>query len=365
MRHRFHAICPYFAMFPETFAETWISKLSCRGDYVLDPFSGRGTTAFQSLLMGRRCIACDVNDVAYCVTKAKVQAPTLQAVTRRLDILTEGYDSRSWQRAATQLPEFFNYAYNRQTLGQILYLRDKLGWRSNKTDCMIAALTLGVLHGESHRSPSYLSNRMPRTISTKPAYSVRFWEKYNLKAPLRNAFELLRTQAKYRYESERPLGDSFILHTDMRKLAWIKDELPGPIRLAITSPPYLDVTNFEEDQWLRLWFLGGPPHPTRMRISRDDRHEREDAYWTFIADMWRMLGALMAKKAHFVIRLGGRDVRPEDMTKKLKGTSTFAQRALRLVSQSVSTLKRRQTDSFRPGSKGCLIEVDCHFRFDT
>ena len=24
-------------------------------------------------------------------------------------------------------------------------------------------------------------------------------------------------------------------------------------------PPYLDVTHFEEDQWLRLWFLGGPP----------------------------------------------------------------------------------------------------------
>ena len=24
MRHRFHALCPYFAMFPESFAEYWI-----------------------------------------------------------------------------------------------------------------------------------------------------------------------------------------------------------------------------------------------------------------------------------------------------------------------------------------------------
>jgi hypothetical protein len=363
MRHRFHAICPYFAMFPETFAETWIAKLSRRGDYVFDPFSGRGTTAFQSLLMGRRSVACDVNDVAYCVTKAKVQAPTLQGVTRRLNVLEAGYDSRVWQAAAKKLPEFFAYAYSRRTLGQILYLRRELEWQANRTDCMIAALSLGALHGETQKSPSYLSNRMPRTISTKPAYSVRFWKERDLMPPLRDTFKLLRTQAQYRYESERPEGDSVVLHTDMRKLAWLKDELPGPIRLVVTSPPYFDVTNFEEDQWLRLWFLGGPPHPTRHRVSRDDRHEREGAYWTFIADMWRMLGAVMAKCAHVIIRLGGRGLTPEDMARKLEGTSTFAQRPVRLISQSVSTLKRRQTDSFRPGSTGCLVELDCHFRF--
>ena len=34
MRHRFHSICPYFAMFPESFAETWISNLTKRGDTV-------------------------------------------------------------------------------------------------------------------------------------------------------------------------------------------------------------------------------------------------------------------------------------------------------------------------------------------
>ena len=41
------------------------------------------------------------------------------------------------------------------------------------------------------------------------------------------------------------------------------------------------------------------------RISRDDRYERPDAYWGFIADMWRMLGSLVAKDGHVVIRMGG------------------------------------------------------------
>jgi hypothetical protein len=149
----------------------------------------------------------------------------------------------------------------------------------------------------------------------------------------------------------------------MRHLAWEKDNLPGPIRLAVTSPPYLNVTNFEEDQWLRLWFLGGPPHPTRNRISRDDRHESQDQYWSFIADMWRMLGEVMAKKANVVIRLGGRGQHVESILKKINGSSAFSRRRVELISQSCSELKKRQTDSFRPGTKGCLFELDCHFRF--
>lgn len=363
MRHRFHAICPYFAMFPESFAEQWITDLSRKGDVVLDPFSGRGTTAFQAVLLGRRPVACDVNDVAYCVTKAKVQSPELSSVLRRLTVLESAYRKGDWLRAVRKQPEFFHVAYHTDTLRQILFLRERLDWRKNRTDCMIAALTLGALHGETNKSPSYLSNQMPRTISTKPAYSVKFWRERELLPPERDTFALLHTQARYRYESERPVGDATVIHGDMRHLAWSKDELPGPIKLAVTSPPYLDVTNFEEDQWLRLWFLGGPPHPTRHRVSRDDRHETQENYWSFIADMWRMLGVVMAKKGHVIIRLGGRGQEIESMQKKLTSTSSFTGRRVELVSHSYSELKKRQTDSFRPGTKGCLVELDCHFHF--
>ena len=74
MRHRFHALCPYFAMFPETFVEEWVGRLTKRGDLVVDPFCGRGTTPFQSLLMGRRAFAVDISPVAYCITHAKTNA---------------------------------------------------------------------------------------------------------------------------------------------------------------------------------------------------------------------------------------------------------------------------------------------------
>ncbi len=360
-RNRFHSICPYFAMFPETFPEQWISQLTRPGDLVLDPFCGRGTTPFSAMLLNRRAVASDVNDVAYCLTKAKTAAPKLRGLVRRIDTLESSFDGRAWRHEADQLPEFFQRAYHKRTLQQLVYLRRTLRWKTLKTDGMVAALMLGSLHGEADSSTAYFSNQMPRTISTKPAYSIRFWEERGLEPPLRNVFNVLRQRAHFRYESEPPTGDCVVLHRDVRKLSWSDVELPQPIRCVVTSPPYFDVTNFEEDQWLRLWALGGPPYPTRGRVSRDDRHGFEEHYWRFLADMWRCLGKVLARRAHVVIRIGSSRITPQRLVDGLFTSASFSQRETELVQSEVSELKNRQTNSFLPGTKGCSCEVDCHF----
>ncbi len=363
MRHRFHALCPYFAMFPESFAERWICELTAPGDVVLDPFSGRGTTALTAVLLGRRAVACDVNDVAYCLTRAKTSPPPLCRVLQRIDRLADEFDGRKWRTGTEALPDFFQMAFHGRTLQQILCLREKLDWRKGRTDTMIAALALGSLHGESSRSPFYFSNQMPRTISTKPAYSMRYWRDRELTAPRRDVFEILRQRAVYRYASERPQGDAWVYHRDMRTLTLVARALPNRPRCVVTSPPYYDVTNFEEDQWLRLWFLGGPPYPTRKRVSRDDRHTLEDRYWRFIADMWRSLSQLVARRGHVVVRIGSARLKPTQLEVGLTGTSQFANRPIVLRHREISELRNRQTDAFRPGARGCRVEIDCHFQF--
>jgi hypothetical protein len=361
MRNRFHSLCPYFAMFPETFVEHWVGKLTKEGDLVLDPFCGRGTTPFQALLMGRRAIANDINPVAYCVTRAKTNAPALAQVRARLSYLRNRFDTSKFDAAAEDLPEFFRHAYHARTLRQLLYLRSQLRWRSSDLDCMVAALTLGALHGEIDKSPSYLSNQMRRTISTKPAYSVAWWASKGLIAPPRDAFVTLDRAATFRYASERPALRATVFNRDMRSLS-VVETLPTGIRCAVTSPPYLDVTDFEEDQWLRLWFLGGPPHPTTGKVSRDDRHTQSSAYWQMIADMWRSLGSVLDEKAHVVVRIGAKGVSTDHLIEKLGASAVVTNRKVKLVSHEVSEIRRRQTDSFRPGSTGCLVEVDCHFK---
>lgn len=351
-------------MFPESFAEYWIKRLTKPNETVLDPFSGRGTTALTALLCGRNAISSDVNDVAVCLTKAKTTPPSLGRLKARLSQLRGDFEPQTWSGLTREADEFFQHAYAPATLGQLLYLRETLKWKRSRVDNMISALALGSLHGESQSSTRYLSNQMPRTISTKPRYSVKFWKDRKLVAPERDAFRLLTEMAKFRYESPLPRGESTILHTDMRNLPRVIDPVTvKSIRCAVTSPPYLNVTSFEEDQWLRLWFLGGLTFPKKGIMSRDDRHGTADNYWSFIGDMWRSLGAVMAEDSHVVIRIGSRRISPDLLKRGLTGCGQFSGRKVKLVSSKVTEIKRRQTDAFRPGTKGCVVELDCHFRF--
>jgi DNA methylase len=346
-------------MFPESFAEQWIDQLTKRGEWVLDPFCGRGTAAFQALLMNRRAIATDTNPVAYCVTRAKTAAPDASQLRRRLTLLERACNDTDLERERRALPPFFRAAYHPTTLRRLLFLRENLRWRQSSVDCMLAALTLGALHGET-RSSAYLSNQMPRTISTKPDYSIRYWRDRELRAPFRDPFEVLRDRVTYRYESEPPSGEARVHNADMRELPRLLSRRTR-IRCVITSPPYLDVTSFEEDQWLRLWFLGGPPYPQRGVVSPDDRHRTADSYWRLIADMWRSLGQVLAPKANVVIRIGAKDALPGNVLRTLTATGVFSQRSVTLVRSEVSEISRRQTDAFRPGSTGLAREIDCHF----
>ncbi len=45
--HSFHPMCSYLASFPAALAHAFVARYSRRGDVVLDPFSGRGTTALR------------------------------------------------------------------------------------------------------------------------------------------------------------------------------------------------------------------------------------------------------------------------------------------------------------------------------
>lgn len=184
--HRLHALCPYFAMFPATFARDAILAYTKPGDLVLDPFSGRGTTLLEALLNGRSALASDINPLAYCVTAAKARTPTLGDVLDSLDVLEERYYRNSVARLEMMrqaLPPFFGEAFATETLRQLLFLRLNLDWRKDPVHRFITALTLGHLHGESNRSSFYCSNQMPHTISTKPRYSVLYWKARSLKPP--------------------------------------------------------------------------------------------------------------------------------------------------------------------------------------
>ncbi len=353
-RHRFHAMCPYFAMFPETFVEKHLHRAAV-DTIVFDPFCGRGTTVFEALRHGRSAAGSDINAVAVCISRAKANPPTRLSALARIDEL-EQLPVFIYEEFNT---EFFQLCYHKNTFRQICTLKYSLDWENDHVDCFLAALALGSLHGESHKSGRYFSNRMPRTISTKQNYSINWWKKHDLIAPERDVFSILRDIVNYRFKTPPPVKVGEVKKSDVRDVSQAFPHLRGRVGLVITSPPYLDTTNFAEDQWLRLWFLGD--YSAHTSTGRGDhRHFGATTYWTFLNEAWAGLAPLLAPKAAVVIRIGGRKVEFQQAKSKiLDGFQSSTGRRVELESEISAEIENGQLRSFRPASANqSFVEYD-------
>lgn len=359
-RHRFHSICPYFAMFPEAFVRRNVLAWSRRGDVIFDPFSGRGTTIFESLLNGRAAIGCDTNPVAFCLSRAKADPPALQEVIERLAVLEKA--SKRFTCGSTEaLDEFFTLCFHEETLRQLLLLKKKLDWQNDRADCFIAALALGCLHGESHRTKLCFSNRMPRTISTKPAYSVRWWRQNGCLPPERDVFPILRCCAEYRYGSLLPELKGHVVQGDVRRSATLLRSYRDKVKLVITSPPYLDITDYHEDQWLRLWFLGGAAKPITGQ-GKDDRHRRTESYWKFLREAWKGIAPLLQESAQVVIRIGGTRLDEWELRIGLLESLNSSGRKFKLMESRQTDIQNGQCRAFQTVPKKASVEHDFRFK---
>jgi DNA methylase len=348
-------------MFPERFVETQLKRFTSEGDCVFDPFSGRGTTLFESLLNRRNATAIDINPVAYCLSKAKAAAPQLGTVIRRIARLGElftDFNKTDLKRSSSDLPPFFRRAFFHSTLLELLYLRQTLRWVEKPVDNFIAALVLGSLHGEMDR-PVYFSNQMPRTICLKPDYSLRYWQTHGLFPQKREVFKMLIAKAKFRLDHGRPNQHGLARQGDARLASELFPEFTGRIRLVVTSPPYLNVTAFEEDQWLRLWFLGGEPNPTYGKISKDDRHQSAARYWTFLSQTWRGMAPLLNTDSVLVMRIGAKALSLESVNEGLLTSLTDVFPARRWLREpAISVIRGKQVRAFNPTAGGCQFETD-------
>lgn len=361
-RHPFHSICPYFAMFPEQFVEQQLLSYTSPGDLVFDPFCGRGTTVFESLLKGRRAAGSDVNSVAACIASAKATAPEFSELVARIDALEELH--KTSKPDYTSPSPFFEVCFERETLAEILFVREALDWKRSQVDGFLAAVMLGILHGESHKSELCLSNRMPRTISTKPDYSVRWWAERKLEPPRRRVFDTLRKAVAFRYRMPPASARGVVRQADARTASFTFSEFMGQVKLVVTSPPYLDTTDYAEDQWLRLWFLGGESRP-QLRKNRDDRHTQAAVYWQFLREAWAGLDLLMADNSTIVIRIGGAKLSKEQL---FWGVTDSLEAALcnfeitPLHDGLTSSIRPRETSAFRPAPPRQNVEHDFVFR---
>ena len=168
---RLNAICPYYTMFPLDFPLQQL-RATPGATRVLDPFCGRGTTLYAARLAGLPSVGIDINPVAAAIAEAKLAQVTAGSVVRLARQILDG-------GLQDDVPEgeFWQWCYEGETLRELATLRTSLIGSDTPTAAMLRAVILGILHGPRNKGlPSYLSNQMPRTYASKPAYAVKFWK---------------------------------------------------------------------------------------------------------------------------------------------------------------------------------------------
>jgi len=283
--HSFHPMCSYLAMFPPGIPRYFIEQFTEPGDIVLDPFSGRGTAPLEACVSGRVGIGIDLSPLAYILTAAKVDPPSLNSALKRIDELRAGYKRPNVDDVPDDIKMLFD---GRLTLPQIVYLRNELS-HGKRVDRFLLASLAGILHGgynDAMNDSSYLSISMPNTFSMSPNYIRRYVRKNHLhKLPL-DVFEKLTTKVQRLFKNGMPSTRGYAYRANARNFASLKNPAfkDSSVKLIITSPPYLKVVNYGTYNWIRLWLLGESIERTNKELLLDDKHGINN-YENFLGDV--------------------------------------------------------------------------------
>jgi DNA modification methylase len=288
-----HDIHPYPAKFIPQIPGQLISSLSSRGELVLDPFGGSGTTALEAVRLGRRAVSIDANPVASLIGKVKTSrldsdvASELAALHASLateasslpsdpSVLVGQYGD--WIPAIPNRAKWFADT----ATGELALIRFRIAQVDSQVGRDIAALAMSrMILKVSFQDSETRYKSSPRDVPTGEAITRYLKE---LEAALRS---LERNGSATRY------GVAKFITCDIRKIT--DDHLP-PLSadLVVTSPPYGNANDYHLYHRFRLLWLGFDPVALgHIEIGSHLRHQREGSgFWSYLDDLLVALGKI-------------------------------------------------------------------------
>jgi len=253
--HSLHEIS-YRACYKPQLPRFFIERLTTQGDSVYDPFMGRGTTQLESWLMGRKPLGNDINPLSEVLLEPRLNPPSIELIEERLDNL-------DLSKAKEEYPELLAF-YHEDTLTQIIALKEYLLDREesgemDNVDKWIRMVAINRLTGHSNGFFSVY------TLPPNQAVSIRSQRRINERRSqtpeskdivpriVRKSKSLLRKWKGLNLNQRGQDLESILTTSDARNAEAIKSE---SAQLVVTSPPFLDIVNYQEDNWLRCWFIG-------------------------------------------------------------------------------------------------------------
>lgn len=286
----------YRACFKPQLPEYFITQHTRPGDVVYDPFGGRGTTLIEAARLGRRVIQNDINPVSRVFAEGRLYPPDAADLAQRLDLIP-----RSGAPAAGMDLSMF---YQADTLAEILALRQYFIRReaTGAYDALDRWIRMVATNRLTGHSPGFFSvYTFPPNQAVSAESQIRINEKRGQQPEYRDTRRIILKKSRQLVSGlsdaeaaslRRAAETARFLTGDASRTPEIAD---GSVDLVVTSPPFLDMVQYRDDNWLRCWFNGIDAEAVGRNISTLRRVE----------DWAAFMGQVLRELAR-VVKPGGR-----------------------------------------------------------
>jgi len=246
LTHNYHS---YPARFIPQIPRTVIENFTQRGEVVLDPFCGCGTTLVEAVLMGRRTIGIDINPLACLIAKVKttpLEPNTLQSyATRLINSITS--DIMLFRGRKTLFPEPVKV----QSLKMPPMPNRKLSTKfSPQIKRELACIKANIMEIEDEDIKDFFMVALSSTIravveSRRGAIDV-------LNTFSRNVKMMVSRMKEFYFACHKDVLPARIYCTDFRKAYFLETH---SVDLIVTSPPYVNAYDYHREHMFNILWL--------------------------------------------------------------------------------------------------------------
>lgn len=281
-----HDVHPYPAKFIPQIPGNLIANLSFRGDLVLDPFGGSGTTAFEAVRMGRRVLSIDANLIGVLVGRVKtsrLDKQALQALRALHSTLLSHLSQlpttplelvRRFQQFVPPIPNIEKW-FPTESCGELAFIRSNVQGLESQTarDIAFVAMSKIVTRVSFQDSETRYASK-PKRVDVGETIQMF------LNALEEVVADVTRSAPELRY------GVARFEERDTRNLS--EKEFPSEsVDLVVTSPPYGNANDYHLYHRFRLFWLGADPRLLAgIEIGSHLRHQKESTgYSSYRAEL--------------------------------------------------------------------------------
>jgi DNA methylase len=289
-----HNLHPWPAKFIPQIPAAVIATCSERGDRVLDPFAGCGTTAVEALRAGRSVLATDVNPLAVLITKAKSRPPNAverERIVAWSDELSPVRVSRALLDAAPAIPNI-EYWFDPQVVAQLSFLRQAIA-ELDIAPAFLQVVFSSIINAVSHQESETRYRRIERDVGASETLD-RFRKR--LARALVMAAEFEAAVSGHELAAQ-------IACCDARELTNLAEE--ASCDLAVFSPPYPNAFDYHLYHRFRLFWLGHDPRQLKhSEIGAHLRYQTEEDWREDMRESLVEVAALLRPEAICVVVVG-------------------------------------------------------------